>query len=262
MRVSRGLLVDYGAFLRASLVSVLLIASFAWVSPEGARADHSACPRFRKAARDMKDIGPIFRYDNFRDNKDIGPSTAGDGVPNQFSASSDYQTGNGSGHCKRKVFQPQDFAEGNTVLHQQIFQGVEHTGAKTSGDVSVYATYKALPGHTFSAVANVNLFAFGGDFRGRLKIVGLDSDFKQVKPEYNVDICPPNTTVQTHLCQKEDNDEYQTISVVGEMCPETRYVNVVFRARENQTESAYGVASLDWLEFERIPRRSLDRCTT
>ena len=251
--------------LGAAIAAVVLVAGLAWVSPEGAEAHHSACPRFRKAIRDAQDIGPIFRFDDFRDDSDAGAATAGDGVPNQFSASSDYQTGNASGHCRRNVFQPEDFASGNTVLHQEIFRGVDNTEGKKSGDVSVYVTYRAEPGDTFRATASVNLFADGGDFRGRLKIVGLrmlNGKLTQVKPEYNVDICRPNRTNQRRLCKATDGDNYQTISVTGEMCPTTEYVNVVFRARENQTERAYGVAALDWIEFERIPDQSLGECPT
>ena len=256
--------------MRACLATLMLVASFAWAAPEDASADHSACPRFRKSPRAMQqDIGRMFRYDNFKDDSDRGPSTAGDGVPNQFSASSDYQTGgNESGHCRRNVFQPDDFAAGNTVVHQEIYEGVDNSEGKKSGDVSIYIMYKAKPGHTFRARANVNLFAESGDFRGRLKIVGLDGNFNQVKPEYNVDICSPERPTpepesQKKLCDDgaiDSDDGYQTISVVGEMCRNTEYVNVVFRARENQTENAYGVAALDWIEFERIRHQDLGKC--
>lgn len=190
----------------------------------------------------------------------------GDGIPNGFAGWSDY----GPSDCHRYIeVQRAQTPLGTWTYRARAMQKIfappsgENVSGRASADVSLVRVFKLPTDGTrrFKATAVVDLWSYGGDFRGRLKMVGITDSYTQVGLEYFKDICTSNAVSPSEptkydgqpMCQRSDSGSFQTLSVTTPLLPaEATRVVVTWRAHEHSTDAAWGTAALDKLTFTKI----------
>lgn len=204
------------------------------VAPE-AFAHTGTCVERNLSASGMLSSGQTKSYYTFND------SNPADGVPDTFSASDDFN----QSHCHRSVS-----ADGE-IHYSRLYDETSNAYDRPIGDLSIYRLHQANGGQGYYLAASVNIWNYGGDFRGVLKLTAWDTPDTCLRVnnkcwEAIAKICKPGVAG----CDATDDGTYKQIATSGTLPSGTNYVKFVWRARAASTD-AYGTAGLDYLYYRR-----------
>lgn len=165
------------------------------------------------------------------------------GVADGFLASDDFN----QSHCGRNV------SPDNEVQRSTLYDETSNSNCCSPGDLSIYRYHTASGGQTYTAGANMNLWSYGGDFRGVVKMIAQTSPGVCYKTsngcwEQIAKICVSSAY---DICDQYDGADYKPISVSATL-PSGNDVNgksvssisFLFRGRAAQAD-AFGTAGME-----------------